>query len=230
MSCLKASLLVLALVGLASAQGVRIAGETKVEPYKLVRLGADGVGPKAGVIWRVSPSKGVDKASSSGKTKLEFVAPPGVYTVDVLAVQLSPDGTTLVDEASVTVTIGTPEPPKPPDPPLPPAPQGLRVLMVYETSQSMPQAQANVLFSQQVRDYLQAKCVVGDDKKTREWRIWDKDTDVSLESKFWQDALGRARSSTPWIQVYAGGKLAYEGALPADIPATLEVLKRFGGA
>lgn len=231
-------LLALLLCASLSQAQIRIAGETKVNPYKIVKLNVDGVPPKAGVIWRISPDKDIDKSSASTKTKLEFVAPPGEYRVEALAITLSTDGTTDIQEAKATVVIGTPKPPEPvpPDPgpgptPVPPtpAPTGFRVLMTYETSQSMPQAQANILYAQSVRDYLQSKCVVGEDKKTKEWRIWDKDVDTTHEGKFWQEAMKRPKASTPWIQIYAGGKLAHEGVLPADVDAALALLKKHGG-
>lgn len=217
------------LAHVASAE-LKITGDTKVAPYKLVRLSAEGLDAKAGVIWRVSPNKEVSKASGLTRGKLEFVAPPGEYTVDVLAVRLSADGGTVIEEAQASVTIGEPGPDPGPGPgPTPPAPQGFRVLVVYETSQTMPQAQANILYSQEVRDYLQGKCAAGPDGKTREWRVWDKDVDASAEGKFWQDALKVARTSVPWIQIYAGGKLVHSAALPADVPSALALLKKYGG-
>lgn len=92
-----------------------IAGDTKVDAYKLVRLSATGTDPKAGLIWRVTPA--VDKATPSAKDRIEFVAPPGTYAVDVLAVKLAADGSTDIQEATATVTIGGgPAPPQPPPP------------------------------------------------------------------------------------------------------------------
>lgn len=226
---LTATLLLLALAAAARAE-LKISGATQVKPYQLARLTAEGADPKAGVIWRVSPSKDVSKASGTGKGKLEFVAPPGDYTVDVLSVRLGSDGSTVVEEAQASVTIGEPGPDPGPGPgPTPPAPQGFRVLVVYETSMALPQAQANVLYSTEVRDYLQSKCVSGADGKTKEWRVWDKDVDTSAEGKFWQDAMKVARTSTPWLQVYSGGKLVHSAALPADVAGTLAVLKKYGG-
>ena len=228
----------LILVGVASAE-IKITGETKVAPHRLVKLEATGAQPKAGLIWRVSPSKAVDKASTA-KGHLQFTAPPGEYAVTLLAVRLSAAGETEVEEAEATVVIGEPKPPepgpgpgpKPPDPPKPgdtpiPGP-GLKVLIIYESAElsKMPATQQSILFARQLRDHLQAKCVVGPDNKTKEWRIYDKDVDTSAESKRWQDAMKRPRKSVPWI-VIGGEASGYEGPLPATVSETLELLKKY---
>lgn len=126
-----------------------------------------------------------------------------------------------------------PTPPNPPTPPLPPAPipaDGFRVLMVYESSElgKMPSEQEVVLTSQTIRQYLNSRCPSGPDGKTKEWRIYDKDTDASGESKVWQDALKRSHPTLPWI-VISDGKNGFEGPLPKDVNATLDLLKKFGG-
>src|SRR4029079_5276600 len=98
----------------------------------------------------------------------------------------------------------------PPDPPGPtPIPaQGLRVLMVYETSElnKMPPQQLLVLHSQTITDYMNSHCAkVGTQP---EWRKFDKDTDVSKQSTIWQDAMKRPRQSIPWL-VVSNGKDGY---------------------
>ena len=145
-----------------------------------------------------------------------------------------------VKQAVCLITAGTPGPgPKPPLPPDPipdpisdvPIPYpGFRVLVVYETADltKMPAAQQNVLFTKVVRDYLNEKCIAGADGKTKEWRMWDKDVATQGETKLWQDAMKRSRKSIPWI-VISTGKTGYEGPLPADVPAAMELLKKFGG-
>lgn len=232
---MKAVVCMLVLAASAFAQAT-ISGETKVVPYKIVKLTADGVDPKAGIIWRVSPAKDVSKATSSQKSRLEFVAPPGTYTVDLLAVRLSATGETQIDEAQTTVTIGEPAPPVPPVPPVPPpspAPiplPGLRALFIYESAElaKMPASQQLVLTSQLVRDYLNSKCAVGPDNRTKEWRFYDKDTDLSADGKAWQDAMKRPRTQVPWL-IVSNGKEGYEGPLPENEAKTLELLKKYGG-
>ncbi len=84
-----------------------------------------------------------------------------------------------------------------------------------------------MIYAKSVRDYLNAKCVLGADNKTREWRMWDKDVDATAESQLWQDALKRPRKSTPWI-IVSNGKTGYEGPLPEGWVDTLALLKKYG--
>jgi hypothetical protein len=61
----------LALVPLAAnAEPIRIGGETKYKPHSLVRLKAEGVDAKAALLWRVYPSKDVQRATSTARPAL----------------------------------------------------------------------------------------------------------------------------------------------------------------
>jgi len=114
------SLFVVSLLALAPvavhADTIRIVGETKYKPHSLVRLKAEGVDPKAGIIWRVYPSKDVQRATSP-RGVLEFAAHPGTYEVELLAIT-NTEGALSVEEARVSVTIEScaPVPPTPPKP------------------------------------------------------------------------------------------------------------------
>lgn len=164
----------------------------------------------------------------------------GQYEIKAIACK----GGKLSEFATCVVVVGDPTPPVPPGPapgpgpsPVPPGPApspapipaaGFRCLIVYESAElgKMPDAQKNVLYAKSVRDYLNSKCVMGADGKTKEWRIWDKDTDASAESQIWQDALKRPRSQVPWI-IVSDGKTGYEGPLPASVDETLALLKKY---
>ncbi|HXG09472.1 MAG TPA: trypsin-like peptidase domain-containing protein [Gemmataceae bacterium] len=105
----------------ARADTLRIAGETKYKPHSLVRLRAEGVDAKAAILWRVHPSKDVQRATTP-RGVLEFAAHPGTYEVELLVIRTLGDGLE-VDEARVTVEIEPcrPVPPTPPKPdPKPP--------------------------------------------------------------------------------------------------------------
>jgi len=106
--------MLLALLGNRPA----IKAEKTYEPYKLVRLAAENVPSKAGVVWRVRPGRDVEKSSQPDRTKLEFVAPPGTYDVEILVVTVATDGQVQIDESTTTITIGSkqPDPPGPGDP------------------------------------------------------------------------------------------------------------------
>lgn len=107
---------------------------------------------------------------------------------------------------------------------------GFRVLVVYESEQlkDYPRAQVDALYSSDVRAYLDAKCVAGQ-SGWPDYRILDKDADLSLDATWWQEAMKRPRQSLPWIVVDSpqGG---FEGPLPVTVDATLELLKKYGGA
>jgi hypothetical protein len=128
---------------------VRIIGEGKVPPYTLVRLRAEGVDNKAGLVWRVYPSKGVSRAST-GKGLLEFVAPPGSYEVELLAITVGTDNAVNVDEGRLTVTIGDAPPPGPgpgpgPEPdPTPPLADKVWAVVVIDNDNKTPE-QAKVV-------------------------------------------------------------------------------------
>lgn len=123
----------------------RIVGETEVPEHRLVKLSAEGVNPKAGQMFRVTPAEGVDKADVS-KGKLQFTAPPGAYTVTLLVVSLTKDGEVDLKEASVLVTIGgkgprpPPKDPPPKDPPVtPPIAAKLYFLIVRPDGPASPE-------------------------------------------------------------------------------------------
>lgn len=95
----------------AGAEPPQIRGETRYPPHGLVRLRAEGVGPKSAVLWRVYPANVVQRATTP-RGLLEFAAPPGTYEVELLVITATDDGLT-VEEARLTVVI---EPPGKPGP------------------------------------------------------------------------------------------------------------------
>lgn len=99
----------------AETSGPAIAGKTSAAPYTLVRLKATGVPKGAGLVWRVSPRVGVDRATTKSDL-LEFTAPPGTYEVELLVIEQGADGIT-TREVFERVTIGDPKvTPPPPNP------------------------------------------------------------------------------------------------------------------
>lgn len=137
------------------------------------------------------------------------------------------------DIAATWVIVGKPSPPSPEPSPVPtpdtaPIPvAGFRVLIIEEEKDriKLPPAQVAVLLSGRVQEYLDSKCVLGPDNKTREWRIFDKDI---AARGLWLDAMKRPRQSLPWI-IISDGKTGYEGPLPQNVEATLQLLKKYGG-
>lgn len=133
----------------------------------------------------------------------------------------------------VNVIVGTVKPDDPPGPnppgPNPPMPgQGFRVLIVLESRDlsTLPSSQIAALTAREVREYLNAKCVKEGNQP--EWRIWDKDTDISRESDHWKEAMKRPRTTLPFILV-SNGKDGYEGEMPKTTADLLALLKKYGG-
>lgn len=175
---------------------------------------------------------------------------PGTYTIRAAVLKVDFEKKTHQFKIiSVPLTIQgapAPVPPKPPTPtppgPTPPTPTpdpvdpapipvvGFRVLVVYDgpTLTKLPASQQAAIFAADVRAYLNDKCAVGADGKTREWRMWPADTDVSQAEDVWQFAMKRQRASLPWI-IVSNGKTGFEGKLPGSKDELLALLKKYGG-
>lgn len=110
----------LLLAGPGWAQ-LKISGPTQVAVGELVKLRASGGDPQAGLAWMVYPRGKVCKADTA-EDQLQFVAPAGVYTVDLLEITLTPEKKTRIKQISIQVTFGEPPAPPGPNPPVPPVP------------------------------------------------------------------------------------------------------------
>lgn len=167
--------------------------------------------------------------SGAGKTASVVASKPGVYKVHA---HTFIKGKAVHDHA--TITVGTPVPPVPPTPPTPPTPpnpipgQGLHVLMVFDNNAkgSYTKGQLDTLDGADVRAYLQSHCEKGPDGKTAEFRILDKDTDMSKESDFWKKAMTIQRGTLPWIIIGNGDK-GFSGPIPAG--GAMDLIKQYGG-
>lgn len=211
---------------------VRIPPTLSGAPGELISISAESGAPL--VSWNASPGIRLvndDPPDAAGKAKLLHAAKAGTYFV----VAMIPTDKGVRSDICI-VTIGKPAPrpddPPPVDPPADKAPipaPGFRVLIVYETADlpKYSKGQLATLYGADVRNYLSSKCVKGDDGKTAEWRIWDKDVVTAGESALWQEAMRRPRGKLPTILI-SDGKTGYEGPLPDSIADTLALLKRFG--
>jgi hypothetical protein len=104
----------------------------------------------------------------------------------------------------------------------------LRVLIVEESAAraSLPAAQVEILAAKEIRDYAKGHCLEEDGLPA--FRVFDKDDDLGKLPAAWREIAKRPHKSLPWITVAVGGTY-YDGPLPADIPATLALLKKYGG-
>lgn len=216
---------------------------TKVKQTLLTTLPFQVTAPAGGFGYSWDFPEGV-KAKRKGRT-LEIVeSPKGGVTITVsYSVVDFEKKTTLDMYGEVTVQVGEIVPPKPPEPPAPPVPPtpppdpapipvpGFRVLILYESGDTMPAEQSSIITAASIRAYIKAKSPLGPDGQTPDSRFWDKDVDVSSVSDMWRNAVTRARSKSngkPWIMI-SNGKTGYEGPLPANTESTLKLMKQFGG-
>jgi len=243
MKYLRAVALALALAGAGFADEtpkrnvpLTVSGDTvtvvKTLPCKITAA------PGASIyIWNVPDAVKATK-ETKGNVLTVMEAPKGSYKITVFSMTIDFDKKTVTEDAGeITLVVGDvappkpPEPPNPPKPPDPPPPAGaMRVLIVYETADlpKMTSAQRTILYDPVVKGALKDRT----DKAApdgRGWNIWDKDMDVTDADKFWQNGLKRTRPSTPYIHIWKGDTIAYEGPLPADSKATVDLITKYAG-
>jgi hypothetical protein len=93
---------------------------------------------------------------------------------------------------------------------------------------ALPAGQRAILYGKANREFLNAKTAPGPDGRTRSWRIYDADTDVTAEAKVWQDAMAVPRQSLPWL-VVSNGRTGFSGPLPADPAAFQAIVNQHAG-
>lgn len=236
---------VLILAAAAVACGAEIEGPTEVDEHRLVRLELTGVDGSA--VWEaIGIEQGrfteADGGELNNGLKYWFTGPPGEYRVT--ATYLT-DGT--LGKVRTYVTIGDepepkpdpdvdPKPPVPPDPPVPPQPdvepiipgEGMRVMILYETSDTLPAEQQAILTSVKLADYL-------NDATTRDGRVpgyrrWTddfRDEQLEHESDLWKTAYANVKDAAeelPWI-VATNGDKQVSAPLPATVDETIALLK-----
>lgn len=230
---LSAVLLALLVPAAARAQAVTLPAEVRGDAGAWVVVVPD---KKDGgeVKWKVGPGLSVvpiDKLFPGQKAAGVVVqGPRGRYEVWAWCAK----GDVASELAVCTVVLGDapPTPPTPPGPvpPTPPGPvQGLKVLIVYESSEraALTGAQENILSGKPMRDWLVAHCSP-DPAYPKGFAIWDKDVETAGMPKHWQDALARPRGGVPWVVVMDGNGAAVDGfALPANADALIAALSKY---
>lgn len=168
-------------------------------------------------------------ASSPGKYRLiAYTAEGDVPSLPVTAT-IDVEGTT--PPVPPPGPTPDPTPPQPPTPPLPPAPipvAGLRVLIVYDATKEteLPVSQQAIIRGKKMDDYLNAKCAIGPDGKTREFRMWPATTVLTDDvPPLWVEAMKREKKSFPWLMV-SDGKTGYEGPLPQTVDQTIAIIDK----
>jgi len=139
---------------------------------------------------------------------------------------------------STTITVDgakadpAPEPkPKPgPDPEPKPGPvTSFHVVMVYESGATLPPVKMGVLFSGEIRDYLDAATTP--DAGTKGWRLRDKDANADNDTPFQKSLWAAIKPQVTTVPCYAvevNGKVEIV-PLPASVYEGLATLKRYNG-
>jgi hypothetical protein len=164
-----------------------------------------------------------------GRTAFVETFAPCVYDVSVAGLR---DGR--VFHWATTFEVGGSPTPAPP--PIPPGPDpkpidvapvnvaGFRALLVYESEQGLPAPFA----ASSVREYLNTRCVKGEDGRTPDWRCWDQHVDPQADFAVWQSYWKVPRSGLPWV-VVGNGRSGFSGPMPATADELLDLLKKHGG-
>jgi hypothetical protein len=232
-------LLVVLIAGTAFGADLTLPATITGEPGDFLRVSANTTGTV--VKWKSYNRElklfPMDQLKDT-KTAIVTATKPGKYRL--FAVTSDATGPSDIAETEIVIT-GQPDPapgpqpapPTPTPPPADPAPipaPGFRVLVIYDTLTvtTLPAAQQNALFSKAVSEYLNARCIRGQDMKTPEWRFFDAKIDPSADGALWVEAMKRPRKQLPWLIVSDGSK-GYEGPLPANEADFLALLKRYGG-
>lgn len=215
------------VIVLASPRGLVSVSE-EAGPLRIRGRFIDGAGKAESRTYKGKHVVTVE-AVASGRVELLVIPVGATKEADVIRRVIDVDA----GQGPIPPPKPKPDPDPKPDPVDPAAPipvPGLRVLVVYESADipRMPAAQSAILFSAKVREYLNAACVVGADGRTREWRMWDKDTATDGEAKLWQDAMKRPRGTVPTVLI-SNGKSGYEGPLPATADEFLALLRKYEG-
>ena len=166
---------------------------------------------------------------------IAIVEATGTGRVDLLVFQ---EVGKAVIRKTIDVDNGQEPRPPPPDPkppePKPPSPApipvaGLRVLFVIEENEpdKLTAGQRATLYGKPMRDWLNGKCVVGADGKTKEWRIWDQNVNTQSVPKHWQDVMARKRDSVPWLVISNFPHGGFEGPMPATEAETKALIQKY---
>lgn len=156
---------------------------------------------------------------------------PGIYQIKVSGVTEA-DSTFSVTKRLKIDGPPTPDPVDPVDPDDPtPDPDTLdknkiKVMIIEESSvrSQLPIGQFAAIFSKDVRAKLNEICSKTDGKA--DWRVVDKDSDLSADANVWQQAMKLPRSSLPWLHISDGTK-GVSMPVPTSEEEMLAILNRY---
>lgn len=103
---------------------------------------------------------------------------------------------------------------------------GLRVLIVYESSQPPEAKLLNVMHGKALDEWCQSHCTKPAADGPADFRVYDKDTNLAGEPEHWTKAMALAKEPWPCL-VVSDGKRGYVGPLPDDAAAAIKICERF---
>ncbi len=194
--------------------------------------------------WQTFPFDVLDSEELDGGKRLVVSGPPGEYFA---VAWYKSEGKAQIRR--FRVRIGDPPAPAPVPPapgpgpgpgpapsplPVPGLAEGLRVVLVSETSARLPAAQAAALDSARVAEYLNAHCAK-DASGRASWRLYDPDVTLAREdptmASLWAACLPKVRAPDARLPVVFifNGPAGFPVPLPADEAGLLDLLQRYGG-
>lgn len=167
-----------------------------------------------------------------GPMTVYLVKAVGTGPVELVVTPLGLKAEKEIETRTVDVDAGQgpqppPTPPTPPNPPTPVPVTSFRVILVYESGDTLTAAQTGVLYGKTVEDYLNLKCTK--DGADPGWRRRDKDAattgDTATMNALW-GTVKPAVTSTPAFAIEVNRKVTIE-PLPATTADALTLLKKY---
>ena len=95
----------------------------------------------------------------------------------------------------------------------------LTVVVIEETEsrQSLHTDMLSAITSVKWRDYVKSK--------DGQWRVLDKDADISKDASWVKDCMKIQRTSLPWL-IVSDKDTGYSGPFPENIDKMMEIIKR----
>jgi hypothetical protein len=181
--------------------------------------------------WSVWPPDTVFRVVDANHVLVVQTSRPGVVII-----ALADSSADAVDVFQFAITIGDGGPGPGPIPPEPiPVVGKLHVLLLYESQPNKPgslsQDQSGIPTAVGLLEYLAGHCADADGSPA--YRFLDPDADIDGLPEDWQQVFNRGaeagKGKFPWLIVASSEGGSYEGPLPENLDATMELLQVYGG-
>ncbi len=130
-----------------------------------------------------------------------------------------------------TFVIGDIKPPPPPPPPPPPSPiplDGFRVVILYDKTATTADQEA-VIYGREVRDLLEAKCLLDPESGSKAYWIIPTGADVAGAPTWVKDVIQRHPGQKAFAVISNGKMGGYDGVIPNTKQEAIDLLRKIGG-